>query len=198
MNIKSHSKIKDIVIISSDKFKDDRGYFIETYQRNKIDSSEPIWFTETDGGGGYKITKKTWPPKPFVQDNFVSSIKNVIRGLHFQKDNPQGKLVRCISGIILDVAVDIRKGSNTYGEWISVELSEENGDSLWIPEGFAHGYSVLSDTAKVLYKCTDIWYPDDESGIIWNDKTLNIDWKVLESDAIVSDKDKKLKLFEEI
>jgi dTDP-4-dehydrorhamnose 3,5-epimerase len=188
MKIKSHPKNKDIVLLTPQKFNDERGYFTEIYRKNFFDNLPPIWY-KAEGD----VTKKSWPPQnDFVQDNLVVSKKNVVRGLHFQKNHPQGKFVRCISGTILDVVVDLRPNCDTYKQWISVELSEENGVSLWVPEGFAHGYSVLSDEAVVLYKCTDVWHPGDEGGIIWNDDTLNIDWKVSEEDAIISEKDLKL------
>ena len=167
--------IEDVVLVSSRRFNDDRGCFMESYREDLFNQY---------------IT-----PKKFVQDNFVISNQNVIRGLHYQVNHPQGKLVRCLSGEIFDVAVDIRQDSETYGHWVGNRLSEENGCSLWIPEGFAHGYSVLSDNCKVLYKCTDVYHPNDESGIIWNDYTLNINWKV--DNPIVSEKDSKLPTFEE-
>jgi len=188
LKIKSHPRNKDIVLLTPQKFSDERGHFTEIYRKNFFDSSSPIWYKSNDGS-----TKKSWPPQNnFVQDNLVVSKKNVVRGLHFQKNHPQGKFVRCISGTILDIVVDLRPNCDTYKQWLSVELSEENGISLWVPEGFAHGYSVLSDEAIVLYKCTDVWYPGDEGGIIWNDKSLDINWRVSEEDAIVSDKDLQL------
>ena len=167
--------IDDVVLITPKRFSDDRGYFMESHRQDLFDENV--------------TTRK------FVQDNFVTSKKNVVRGLHYQINNPQGKLVRCLSGEIFDVAVDMRKGSKTYGHWVGERLSEENGCSLWIPEGFAHGYSTLTDDVKVLYKCTDFYHPNDEGGIIWNDYNLNIDWKVDEQSAIISDKDKLLNTF---
>tara|TARA_Y100000593_G_scaffold39687_1_gene76683 strand:- start:1341 stop:1892 length:552 start_codon:yes stop_codon:yes gene_type:complete len=167
--------IEDVVLITPRKFHDERGYFMESHRQDLFN---------------IHIT-----PKKFVQDNFVTSKKNVIRGLHFQIKYPQGKLVRCLSGEIFDVAVDMRKDSKTYGHWVGERLSEDNGCALWIPEGFAHGYSVLTDDVKVLYKCTDVFHPNDESGIIWNDYNLNINWKINEEDAIISEKDNQLHPF---
>lgn len=137
---------------------DSRGYFTETY--NKRDMAE----------AGLNID--------FVQDNQSMSTKGVLRGLHYQKQFPQGKLVRVIRGSVFDVAVDMRKGSKTYGKWFGVELTEENKKQFYIPEGFAHGFLVLSDIAEFCYKVTDFYHPNDEGGIAWNDPQLNINWGV--------------------
>lgn len=173
--IKINTEIKDVFLIKSYFFKDDRGFFYESY--NKKD------FVEL----GIK--------DEFVQDNHSKSQKNVLRGLHFQKNFPQGKLIRVIKGKIYDVVVDLRQESSTFGKWFGVELSEENRFMLYIPKGFAHGFLTLEDDTEVLYKTTDYYNPEDEGGIIWNDKDLSIDWKfreygIDEKNLILSEKDK--------
>ena len=150
---------------------DQRGYFMETYNQKDMEEAG--------------LTMK------FVQDNQSGSGKAVLRGLHFQKRYPQGKLVRVIRGTVFDVAVDIRKGSATYGKWYGIELSEENKKQFYIPEGFAHGFLVLSDQAEFCYKCTDFYHPDDEGGIAWNDPTINVAWPELDVPYRMSEKDKK-------
>ena len=135
---------------------DSRGYFMETYNQNDMREA------------GLNMN--------FVQDNQSMSVKGVLRGLHFQKQYPQGKLVRVISGRVFDVAVDLRKGSETYGKWHGVELTAENKKQFYISEGFAHGFLVLSDTAEFCYKCTDFYHPGDEGGLAWNDPAIGIDW----------------------
>ena len=147
-------------------------------------------------GNLVEIYKKKIINKNYISDYYSKSKKNVIRGLHFQNPHKQGKLVRCIKGKILDVAVDIRPKSPTFGMYVSEILSGENMNQLWIPGGFAHGYSVLSDESEVLYKCDEVYHPEDEGGIIWDDTTLNIDWKI--DNPIVSEKDIKLPKFREI
>jgi dTDP-4-dehydrorhamnose 3,5-epimerase len=132
----------------------------------------------------------------FVQDNQSSSVKGVLRGLHYQKKHPQGKLVRAIEGEIFDVAVDIRPSSPTLGQWYSVILSGQKQNQFFIPEGFAHGFLVLSDTALFTYKCTDFYIPEDEEGIIWNDPYVGIKWPDLGMEYILSDKDKTLPEFD--
>ena len=128
----------------------------------------------------------------FVQDNESKSKRGVLRGLHFQKKHPQGKLVRVIKGSVYDVAVDIRKNSKTFGKWVGVELSEKNKKQFYIPEGFAHGFLVLSEEAQFVYKCSDFYYPEDEGGIIYNDITINISWPIPEDmEVVISEKDKK-------
>ncbi|MDE7167428.1 MAG: dTDP-4-dehydrorhamnose 3,5-epimerase [Clostridia bacterium] len=138
---------------------DSRGYFMETY--NKRDLEE------------YGLNME------FVQDNQSMSTKGVLRGLHFQKQYPQGKLVRVVKGKVFDVAVDLRKGSKTYGKWYGVELTEENKKQFYISEGFAHGFLVLSDTAEFCYKVTDFYHPGDEGGLAWNDPSIGIEWGVI-------------------
>ena len=159
--------ISDVKLIELDNYPDDRGCLMESYQKIRYDDH------------GMNLT--------FVQDNLVYSKKNVLRGLHYQLNNPQGKLVQCIYGEIFDVAVDIRKGSETYGDWVGFNLSQNNNNQLFIPPGFAHGYSVLSIESLVLYKCTNYYNPNDEYGIIWNDKDLNINWRG--NSFIISEKD---------
>lgn len=155
-------------------FGDERGYFMETYNENDFRNE------------GYNLN--------FVQDNQSRSTKGVLRGLHFQYTQPQGKLVRVIKGEVFDVAVDLRKDSETYGKWIGVTLSEENKKQLFIPEGFAHGFLVLSDIAEFVYKCTDFYNPDDEGGIKWDDPEIGIEWPIDDGDnLILSEKDQKWK-----
>ena len=166
------TKIPGLLIIEPEIFEDSRGYFFESYNK-KVLESENLEFN-------------------FVQDNQSKSGFGVIRGLHYQiEPHPQTKLVRVLAGKILDVSVDIRKGSPTFGQWVGVELSEENKKQLLIPKGFAHGFSVLSETAVVFYKCDDYYHPESDRGIIYNDPSLNIDWKVKPEEAIVSEKDLK-------
>lgn len=158
-------------------YKDSRGYFFESYN-NKTFSGENVEIS-------------------FIQDNQASSVFGVIRGLHYQADPyAQAKLIRVLSGSILDVAVDIRQGSPTYGKAFSIELSAENKKQLLIPRGFAHGYSVLSQTAEVFYKCDQYYYKESEGGIAYNDTALNIDWKIPEGKAIISEKDNNHPPFE--
>lgn len=151
------TKLKDCVIIEPKVFGDARGFFLETFQAER--------YAELAG-----ITL------PFVQDNHSRSAKGVLRGLHFQKSKPQGKLVRVVRGEVYDVAVDIRQDSPSFGLWEGVLLSEENKRQFWVPPGFAHGFVVLSDVADFEYKCTDYYDPTDEGSIIWNDTELAIDW----------------------
>jgi dTDP-4-dehydrorhamnose 3,5-epimerase len=168
----SHSKLKDCVIIEPRVFGDERGFFLETFQVARYEQKAGINL-------------------PFVQDNHSRSSKGVLRGLHFQKTKPQGKLVRVVRGEVYDVAVDIRKGSPTFGEWESVILSEDNKKQFWVPPGFAHGFVVLSDTADFEYKCTDYYDPSDEGCILWNDPDLDIPWPI--AGPILSIKDKSAK-----
>lgn len=166
------TKIPDIKIIVPNIYGDKRGYFMETWNQKEFEN---------------KVTKRT---TTFVQDNQSKSFKGILRGLHYQTKNTQGKLVRVISGEVYDVAVDIRKGSSTFGMWVGVVLSSENKYQLWIPEGFAHGFYVMSDEAEFAYKCTDYYNPKYENSICWNDEDLNIEWPII-SDLIISEKDKQ-------
>ena len=166
-----NTKIEGAYIVETAVFEDSRGYFMETYN--------------------YEDFKSAGLDMMFVQDNQSKSRKGVLRGLHFQKTYPQGKLVRVIKGKVFDVAVDLRKTSKTYGQWIGIILSEENRKQFYIPEGFAHGFLVLSEEAEFCYKCTDFYHPEDEAGIIWNDSNIKIDWPLDDiSKLILSDKDK--------
>ncbi len=169
--------IEGLVVITPKVFGDDRGYFMETYREKEF----------IDGGVNAK----------FVQDNQSKSKKGVLRGLHFQKTKPQGKLVRVLEGAVYDVAVDIRKDSETYGKWYGVLLSEENKKQFYVPEGFAHGFVVVSDSATFAYKCTNYYDPADEGAIIYNDPTLNINWnEYYDGEFILSEKDLKNPPFE--
>lgn len=170
--------IEGVYIIEPKVFKDQRGYFFESYNKLSLESL------------GIDYT--------FVQDNQSKSSYGVIRGLHFQKPpHAQTKLLRVVEGKIIDVAVDIRKGSPTYGKHVAVELSAENFKQLLIPTGFAHGFSVLSETAIVQYKCTDYYHPETEGGIMFNDSDIDIDWGIPLDEAVVSDKDLKHPSFAE-
>ena len=172
-------EIEGLKIITPTVFGDERGYFMETYNYNDF----------KEAGIDYE----------FVQDNQSASKKGVLRGLHFQINYPQDKLVRVIRGEVFDVAVDMRKGSATYGKWHGVRLSEENKKMFFIPRNFAHGFLVLSDYAEFTYKCTDFYHPNDEGGIIWNDPSLAIDWPVEEGVSLtISDKDTKWPVFDVI
>ncbi|KGG79801.1 dTDP-4-dehydrorhamnose 3,5-epimerase [Caloranaerobacter azorensis H53214] len=170
--------IKGLYIIEPTVFGDNRGYFMETYN--------------------FKDFKEAGLDMTFVQDNQSKSKKGVLRGLHFQYKHPQGKLVRVTKGEVFDVAVDLRKNSKTYGKWYGIVLSEENKKQFYIPEGFAHGFLVLSEEAEFVYKCTDYYHPEDEGGIIWNDPDINIDWPLDRVEEIIlSEKDKKWKTLKE-
>lgn len=166
------TKIPDVKIIEPKVFGDDRGFFMETWNQKQFEEL---------------VTGK---PTKFVQDNHSKSKKGILRGLHYQTENTQGKLVRVISGEVFDVAVDIRKNSPTFGLWVGEYLSAENKRQLWIPEGFAHGFYVTSDEAEFVYKCTDFYKPDSEISIHWNDQLLNIDWP-LSIKPLLSKKDEK-------
>ena len=172
------TKISDLIIIEPSVFGDSRGYFLESYNQKK--------FEEFIGNIS------------FVQDNESKSSKGVLRGLHFQKPPfAQAKLVRCIEGKVLDIAVDIRKDSKTYRQHVAVELSGENKRQLFVPRGFAHGFLVLSDTAVFAYKVDNTYAPEFDAGIRWNDKELNIQWGIEDSEVLVSSKDAKLPFFTE-
>ena len=172
------TKIKDVYVIETTVFGDDRGYFMETYH--------------------YEEFKKNGLDMVFVQDNQSKSRKGVLRGLHFQTENTQGKLVRVISGEVFDVAVDLREGSKTYGNWEGAILSSENKKQFYVPKGFAHGFLVLSDEAEFAYKCTDYYNPKAEGCILWNDKDIGIEWPIDDIEEIIlSEKDRNAKTFEE-
>ena len=166
--------IEGLYVIEPTVFKDERGYFVETYNQNDM--------------------KEAGLDMVFVQDNQSMSTRGVLRGLHFQKQFPQGKLVRVVRGNVFDVAVDLRSDSKTYGKWFGVELSAENMKQFYIPEGFAHGFLVLSDEAEFCYKCTDFYHPGDEGGLAWNDPEIGVEWPLEEGvDLIISEKDQKWK-----
>jgi dTDP-4-dehydrorhamnose 3,5-epimerase len=162
------TNIAEVKIIEPKVFGDDRGFFLETFHAARY-----VEFAGID--------------LPFVQDNHSRSTKGVLRGLHFQKTKPQGKLVRVVSGEVFDVSVDIRRDSPTFGQWAGVILSEQNKRQFWVPPGFAHGFVVLSDTADFEYKCTDYYDPADEGTIRWDDPDLAIDWPI--NQPLISDKD---------
>ncbi len=179
MNI-IETPIEGLLIIEPRVFADERGYFYESFNRKAFKAA-----TGTDIN--------------FVQDNQARSSKNVLRGLHFQQEpHAQTKLIRALTGTIWDVVVDIRKGSKTFGQWYGVELSAENKRQFLVPKGFAHGYSVLSDTAEVFYKCDDYYSKETEGGIYYADEALNIDWKIRLEDTMVSEKDQKQPLLADI
>jgi dTDP-4-dehydrorhamnose 3,5-epimerase len=157
--------IPDLMVMEPKVFGDDRGFFFESFNRRR--------FAELTGRD-----------LDFVQDNHSRSTKNVLRGLHYQIQHPQGKLVRVTQGAVLDIAVDVRKSSRTFGKYVALELTAENKRMLWIPEGFAHGFVVISDSAEFLYKTTDYWFPEHERCIRWDDPTLAIDWGMQTPPAI--------------
>lgn len=163
-----NTSISDVKILEPQVFGDDRGFFMETFRDE--------WF------------KQNVADRTFVQENHSKSVKGVLRGLHYQTENTQGKLVRVIRGEVFDVAVDIRKNSPTFGKWVGEILSETNRRQLWVPEGFAHGFYVISDEAEFVYKCTDYYNPKAEHSLIWNDKTVGIEWP-LDGDPSLSGKD---------
>ncbi|MBY5990777.1 dTDP-4-dehydrorhamnose 3,5-epimerase [Ferrimonas balearica] len=154
--IKTH--IADVVIIEPRVFGDDRGFFMETFRAEEFNQQCAV--------------------REFVQENHSKSAKGVLRGLHYQTENTQGKLVRVVSGAVFDVAVDMRESSSTYGQWVGVELSADNKRQLWVPEGFAHGFYVMTDEAEFVYKCTDVYNPNAEVSLRWDDPSLNIEWPI--------------------
>lgn len=165
--------LPDVLIIEPRVFGDARGFFYESFNQR-------LWEEKT----GIRTT--------FIQDNHSRSEKNVLRGLHYQIQQPQGKLVRVVRGAVFDVAVDLRKSSPAFGRWVGAELSEENKRQMWIPEGFAHGFLVLSDVAEFLYKTTDYWAPQYERAIAWNDPDLAIDWPLSDQPSLSAKDDKGL------
>lgn len=173
------NEIEGLYVIEPTVFEDERGYFFESYNQKDFHDA------------GLNMT--------FVQDNQSMSKKGVLRGLHFQKEFPQGKLIRVIKGAVFDVAVDIRPGSPTYGKWFGDILSAENKKQFYISEGFAHGFMVLSEEAEFSYKCTDFYHPNDEGGILWNDPDIGIEWPKLDiNELILSEKDKKWPCLKEL
>ena len=165
----NETEIKGVYIIDVKTYGDERGYFMETYKSSDF--------------------KAAGIDCDFVQDNQSSSRRGVLRGLHFQKNHPQAKLVRVLKGEVFDVAVDLRKGSETYGKWTGVVLSGENRRQFFIPKGFAHGFVVMSEHAEFAYKCDDLYHPEDEGGIMWNDPEIGIEWPDV-GELILSEKDK--------
>ena len=168
--------IEGVLLIKPQVFGDERGYFVETWQKERYEAA------------GINL--------PFVQDNHSKSTKGILRGLHFQKQHPQGKLVMVSLGEVFDVAVDIRKGCPTFGKWFGAILNQENQNQLWIPPGMAHGFVVLSDVAHFHYKCTDFYHPGDEGSIRWNDPTIGIDWPYKE-EPVLSAKDQIAPFFKD-
>lgn len=173
------TNIPDVKIIEPQVFGDERGFFMETWQQKKFEDL---------------VTGK---PTQFVQDNHSKSSKGILRGLHYQTENTQGKLVRVVSGEVFDVAVDVRKESPTFGLWVGVYLSAENKRQLWVPEGFAHGFYVISEEAEFVYKCTDYYNPSAEHSILWNDPKIGIDWPLFKEPRL-SLKDKNANVLDEI
>ena len=167
------TKLEGCIIVTPQIFKDARGYFMEIYQKEKFEAAGI--------------------PADFVQDNQSKSSKGVLRGMHFQKEKPQGKLVRAISGSVFDVAVDLRPDSKTFKQWVGVELSAENGKQLFVPKGFAHGFLVLTETAEFNYKCTDYYAPQDEGGLFYADEDIKINWPDIGREYVLSEKDQNAK-----
>jgi dTDP-4-dehydrorhamnose 3,5-epimerase len=166
----SKTTLPEVLILDSNVFEDDRGFFFESFNKKEF-------YSQT----GLNID--------FVQDNHSKTKKNTLRGLHYQIIKPQGKLVRVIQGRIYDVAIDLRRSSSNFGQWVGIELSSENKKQLWIPEGFAHGFVALSETADVIYKTTDYWFPKYERCLIWSDADIGIKWPI--NNPKLSDKDKR-------
>lgn len=165
------TKLPGVLIIEPRVFGDERGFFMETFQQERYQEI------------GIDL--------PFVQDNHSRSSRGVLRGLHYQKSHPQGKLVSCSRGAVFDVAVDINPESPTFTQYVGVELNDENHAQLWIPPGYAHGFCVLSDIADFQYKCTDFYHPEDEGGVAWNDPEIGIEWPDMGGEPLLSEKDKK-------
>jgi len=164
------TRIPEVVVVEPRVFGDSRGFFFESFNQRKLEAS-------------------LGRPLRFVQDNHSLSARNVLRGIHYQLPHPQGKLVRVVRGEVFDVAVDLRRGSPTFGQWVGEALSAENKRELWVPEGFGHGFLVLSEVAEFLYKTTDYWYPEHERCIRWDDSDLRVGWPVGGSPPVVSAKD---------
>ncbi|USD65122.1 dTDP-4-dehydrorhamnose 3,5-epimerase [Vibrio sp. SCSIO 43136] len=173
------SRIPEVKIIEPSVYGDERGFFMETWNQKQFEEL---------------VTSK---PTQFVQDNHSKSKKGILRGLHYQTENTQGKLVRVVSGEVFDVAVDIRKESSTFGLWVGVYLSAENKRQLWIPEGFAHGFYVISDETEFVYKCTDYYAPEYEVSLLWSDDDINIDWPLNDA-PMLSQKDEEAMTLKEL
>lgn len=169
MKITGTELLPEVLLFEPQVFGDERGFFLETLRQS--------------------IIEEVLPGARFVQQNHSRSQKGVLRGLHFQMERPQGKLVRCARGEIFDVAVDIRPGSKTFGKWVGVYLNDQNHRQIYVPPGFAHGFFVLSDVADVIYQCTEYYHPESEAGILWNDRQLAIEWPLQGIKPIVSAKD---------
>lgn len=166
------TEIADVKILEPAVFGDERGFFMETFRADE--------FSRVTGA------------RPFVQDNHSKSAHGILRGLHYQTEQTQGKLVRVVSGAVFDVAVDMRESSATFGRWVGVELSAENKRQLWVPEGFAHAFYVMSEYAEFVYKCTDYYHPASEVSLLWNDPQLGIDWPLVDGrEPLLSNKDKQ-------
>lgn len=159
--------LSDVLILKPTVWSDERGFFMESFNQRAFEQAT-----------GLNVN--------FVQDNHSQSKQHVLRGLHYQFQHPQGKLIRVIQGTIFDVAVDLRRSSPQFGQWVGVELSAENKQQLWIPEGFAHGFLVMSTSAQVLYKTTDYWYPEHERCLIWNDPNVNIGWPIQQAPLLAA------------
>jgi dTDP-4-dehydrorhamnose 3,5-epimerase len=170
----TETAIPGVLLFTPKRFSDSRGFFLETYNE--------------------RLMQEAGLPTDWKQDNFSVSSKGVLRGIHYQIIQPQGKLVRVAFGAVIDAAIDLRKSSPTFGKHVAVELSEDNGSMLWIPPGFGHGFSVLTEKAGFAYKVTDYYSPAGERTILWNDPAIGIDWQVAEAEAVVSDKDRQGKL----
>jgi len=169
----SPTRIPDVWVFAPKVFGDDRGYFLETFRSS--------YFRER----GIEME--------FVQDNQSKSAQGILRGLHYQREFPQGKLVRVLSGEVFDVAVDIRRSSPTFGQWVGEMLSADNKKQLWVPPGFAHGFYVTSESAEIAYKCTEYYHPEDDHSLQWNDPGIGIDWPLVTPDPVLSDKDRNAK-----
>jgi|TARA_B110000483_G_scaffold226956_1_gene288240 dTDP-4-dehydrorhamnose 3,5-epimerase len=169
--------IPDVLIFEPTVHGDSRGYFMETFRLNDF----------SDAGDSLN----------FVQDNQSKSSQGTLRGLHYQLNFPQGKLVRVLSGEVFDVAVDIRKNSPTFGQWVAELLSAENHKQLWVPPGFAHGFYVTSESAELSYKCTEYYHPEDDHSLLWNDSSIAIEWPLVSNSPLLSDKDKNAKTLQE-
>lgn len=167
----TETKLPGVLIIEPRVFGDERGFFMETFQQERY--------------------REIGIDQPFVQDNHSRSSRGVLRGLHYQKSHPQGKLVSCSRGAVFDVAVDINPESPTFTQYVGVELNDENHAQLWIPPGYAHGFCVLSDIADFQYKCTDFYHPEDEGGVAWNDPEIGIEWPDMGVPPILSTKDQQ-------